>query len=154
MMDGLTPRENECLALMATGMSNGAIGTQLSLARKSIDNYLHSVYSKMGILDPVGDIHCRVLAAKMYQENSKKQDASITFEQFVKRMPSHDIDVSKLEAVFPIIRDHQGYYDFLIAVLGALMLAQERGLPEDLLAYCHPLGFYPNTYPRREEQYD
>ncbi|MCJ1696557.1 DNA-binding response regulator [Rathayibacter caricis DSM 15933] len=46
---GLTERERRILALIADGMTNRQIGVELSLAEKTIKNYVSSVLSKLGL---------------------------------------------------------------------------------------------------------
>jgi DNA-binding NarL/FixJ family response regulator len=60
-LDDLTAREREVLALIAEGRSNQAIGDRLFLAPKTIEAYIASIFSKLGLL-PAPDDHRRVLA--------------------------------------------------------------------------------------------
>ena len=60
-LDDLTVREREVLALIAEGRSNQAIGDRLFLAPKTIEAYIASIFSKLGLL-PAPDDHRRVLA--------------------------------------------------------------------------------------------
>jgi two-component system response regulator DevR len=46
---GLSDREREILALIADGLTNRQIGVELSLAEKTIKNYVSSVLSKLGL---------------------------------------------------------------------------------------------------------
>jgi two-component system response regulator DevR len=46
---GLSERERLILALIADGMTNRQIGVELSLAEKTIKNYVSSVLSKLGL---------------------------------------------------------------------------------------------------------
>ncbi|QHC69557.1 response regulator transcription factor [Rathayibacter sp. VKM Ac-2801] len=46
---GLSGRERQILALIADGMTNRQIGVELSLAEKTIKNYVSSVLSKLGL---------------------------------------------------------------------------------------------------------
>ncbi|WP_232838150.1 response regulator transcription factor [Streptomyces geranii] len=45
----LSPREREVMDLLASGFGVAEIGQRLSLTRKTVRNYLTSVYSKLGI---------------------------------------------------------------------------------------------------------
>ena len=45
----LNPREREVLALIADGLTNRQIGTQLSLAEKTVKNYVSGLLSKLGL---------------------------------------------------------------------------------------------------------
>jgi len=49
----LPPREREILLLLAQGYSNKEIAYQLRLREQTVKNYLHSLYSKLGIHDRV-----------------------------------------------------------------------------------------------------
>ena len=60
-LDDLTVRERDVLALIAEGRSNQAIGDRLFLAPKTIEAYIASIFSKLGLL-PAPDDHRRVLA--------------------------------------------------------------------------------------------
>ncbi|NQX27425.1 response regulator transcription factor [Microbacteriaceae bacterium VKM Ac-2854] len=46
---GLSDRERQILALIADGLTNRQIGVELSLAEKTIKNYVSSVLSKLGL---------------------------------------------------------------------------------------------------------
>jgi ATP/maltotriose-dependent transcriptional regulator MalT len=46
---GLTPRECEVLALLATGMTNRAIGEDLSIAEKTVARHVANIFQKLGV---------------------------------------------------------------------------------------------------------
>ena len=48
-LDVLTEREREVLALLAEGRSNGAIGEQLFLARKTVDAHVSQIFTKLDL---------------------------------------------------------------------------------------------------------
>jgi DNA-binding NarL/FixJ family response regulator len=48
-LDVLTQREREVLALVAEGRSNGAIGEQLFLSRKTVDSYVSQIFTKLDL---------------------------------------------------------------------------------------------------------
>jgi serine/threonine-protein kinase len=48
-LDVLTQREREVLALLAEGRSNGAIGEQLFLSRKTVDSYVSQIFTKLDL---------------------------------------------------------------------------------------------------------
>ena len=48
-LDVLTEREREVLALLAEGRSNGAIGEQLFLSRKTVDSYVSQIFTKLDL---------------------------------------------------------------------------------------------------------
>ena len=45
----LTPREFEVALLVAYGKSNRAIAQHLSLSPRTVENHLHSIYSKLNV---------------------------------------------------------------------------------------------------------
>jgi hypothetical protein len=64
-LEGLTPRENEILDLMAQGLSNSAIAARLHLSVKTVEPVVSSVFTKLGL--PSGsDSNRRVLAVLEY----------------------------------------------------------------------------------------
>ncbi|SDD29671.1 two component transcriptional regulator, LuxR family [Geodermatophilus telluris] len=60
-LDALSEREREVLAVMAEGRSNQAIGEQLFLSQKTVEAYVRSVFTKLG-LHQAADDNRRVLA--------------------------------------------------------------------------------------------
>ena len=60
-MARLTPREQEVLALMAQGRSNGAIADALVLSYGAVEKHVTSIFGKLGLAPDAGD-HRRVLA--------------------------------------------------------------------------------------------
>jgi DNA-binding NarL/FixJ family response regulator len=63
--DDLTEREMEVLALMAEGRSNQAICDRLHVSAKTVEGYVSSIFSKLG-LEMAPDDHRRVLAVVAY----------------------------------------------------------------------------------------
>lgn len=51
LLDRLSPRELEVLALMAEGRSNLAIGAQLAVGLKTVESHVSRVFSKLGLHD-------------------------------------------------------------------------------------------------------
>jgi DNA-binding NarL/FixJ family response regulator len=64
-LDELTGREREVLGVMAEGRSNQAICQRLYLSPKTIEGYVRSVFTKLG-LEPGTDDNRRVLAVLTY----------------------------------------------------------------------------------------
>lgn len=60
-LDALTDRERAVLALMAQGLSNGAIAADLRVAVKTVEAYVTSIFTKLGLF-PQEREHRRVLA--------------------------------------------------------------------------------------------
>jgi DNA-binding CsgD family transcriptional regulator len=46
---GLTPREREVLALVATGMTNRAVGRDLSISERTVARHLANIFRKLGL---------------------------------------------------------------------------------------------------------
>ncbi|HEY2557786.1 MAG TPA: response regulator transcription factor [Diaminobutyricibacter sp.] len=49
LLDGLSLRERQILALIADGLTNRQIGDRLTLAEKTVKNYVSSLLSKLGL---------------------------------------------------------------------------------------------------------
>ena len=64
-LDGLTPRENDVLDLMAQGLSNNAIADRLHLSVKTVEPVVSSIFTKLG-LPGDADSNRRVLAVVEY----------------------------------------------------------------------------------------
>ncbi len=64
-LDVLTDREREVLALMAEGHSNGAIGEQLFLSRKTVEAHISQIFLKLDLHESP-EQNRRVLAVLAY----------------------------------------------------------------------------------------
>jgi serine/threonine-protein kinase PknK len=64
-LEGLTPRENEVLALMAEGHSNSGIAKQLFVTEGAVEKHVRSILGKLR-LPVTQDGHRRVLAVLIY----------------------------------------------------------------------------------------
>ena len=64
-MRRLTPRQQEVLALMAEGRSNGAIAQRLTITEKAVVPHVSHIYDHLA-LPPSNDDHRRVLAVLHY----------------------------------------------------------------------------------------
>lgn len=64
-LDGLTAREQDVLALLARGLSNAAISTELHLSIKTVEPVVSSIFTKLGLHADVSS-NRRVLAALAY----------------------------------------------------------------------------------------
>jgi ATP/maltotriose-dependent transcriptional regulator MalT len=49
LSDDLTPREQQVLELIARGLDNRAIGTQLGISERTVRNFASSIFSKLGV---------------------------------------------------------------------------------------------------------
>jgi len=47
--DGLTPREIDVLRLVAHGLTNNEIAAELVISRKTANNHIEHIYSKIGV---------------------------------------------------------------------------------------------------------
>jgi len=65
VLERLTPRQLEVLALMAEGRSNGAIAERLTLTTKAVVRHVSHIYDTLG-LEPAEEDHRRVLAVVRY----------------------------------------------------------------------------------------
>jgi DNA-binding NarL/FixJ family response regulator len=67
LVDDLSERERELLALMASGLSNAGISSTLFLSPKTVETHVRSIFMKLG-LPPEGGAHRRVRAVLLYLE--------------------------------------------------------------------------------------
>jgi DNA-binding NarL/FixJ family response regulator len=65
LIDGLTGREREVLALMAQGRSNQAIADALNLTGKTVETHVRNIFQRL-TLPTEADHHRRVLAVLAY----------------------------------------------------------------------------------------
>ena len=63
-MELLSPREREVLALMAQGLSNASIATNLYLTESAVEKHIGSIFAKLGVTSETGNR--RVLAVLKY----------------------------------------------------------------------------------------
>ena len=66
---GLTPRQQEVLAMMSKGYNNSAIAENLVLGTKSVENYINAIYQELH-LSHNGSLHPRVQAVLSYIRDS------------------------------------------------------------------------------------
>jgi DNA-binding NarL/FixJ family response regulator len=62
---GLTPRELEVLALMASGRGNAAIARELSITDRSVEKHSNAIFRKLGLAEEL-DLNRRVAAVLFY----------------------------------------------------------------------------------------
>lgn len=65
----LTRRHQEVLELLAQGYNNASIARRLSLAEKSVETYINTIYQELHLSNEPG-VHARVKATLMYLEGS------------------------------------------------------------------------------------
>ena len=49
VLEPLTPRENEVLSLLAQGLDNAAIAERLVVTKRTVQNHVSTIYSKLGV---------------------------------------------------------------------------------------------------------
>jgi DNA-binding NarL/FixJ family response regulator len=64
-LGALTSRENDVMALMAEGRSNGAIAVALVISERAVEKHVGSIFTKLGLTQSDTD-HRRVLAVLRY----------------------------------------------------------------------------------------
>jgi DNA-binding NarL/FixJ family response regulator len=65
LLDRLTPREREVLALMAEGRTNAGIASRLVVTEKAVSKHINSIFTKLDLY-PAEDNNRRVLAVLAY----------------------------------------------------------------------------------------
>jgi len=63
--DTLTPREQEIIALVAEGLSNGAIAERIVITKRAVERHINSIFSKLGLAN-ADHFSRRVKAALLY----------------------------------------------------------------------------------------
>lgn len=66
---GLTPRELEVLALMASGRGNLAIARELSITDRSVEKHTNAIFRKLGLSEEI-DLNRRVAAVLFFLQRS------------------------------------------------------------------------------------
>jgi DNA-binding NarL/FixJ family response regulator len=66
---GLTPRELEVLALMASGRGNAAIARELSITDRSVEKHSNAIFRKLGLSEDL-ELNRRVAAVLFYLQRS------------------------------------------------------------------------------------
>ena len=65
VVPGLSPRENEILALLANGGTNAGIAAQLYLSERTVEQHVRSIFDKLHLGGPTGS-NRRVRAAAVW----------------------------------------------------------------------------------------
>jgi DNA-binding NarL/FixJ family response regulator len=78
VLDRLTPRQREILALVAQGYTNAGIAEQLVIAVKTVEKQLNLLYQELGVDRSTSALHPRVKAVLAFLEESHA-DASLPF---------------------------------------------------------------------------
>lgn len=66
---GLTPRELEVLAKMASGRGNAAIARELTITERSVEKHSNAIFRKLGLAENL-DLNRRVAAVLFYLQRS------------------------------------------------------------------------------------
>jgi DNA-binding NarL/FixJ family response regulator len=66
---GLTPRELEVLALMASGRGNAAIARELTITDRSVEKHTNAIFRKLGLAEEI-DLNRRVAAVLFYLQRT------------------------------------------------------------------------------------
>ncbi len=66
---GLTPRELEVLALMATGKGNSGIARDLVVTDRSVEKHINSIFKKLGLREDI-DLNRRVAAVLFFLQRA------------------------------------------------------------------------------------
>jgi DNA-binding NarL/FixJ family response regulator len=66
LLDDLTPRETEVLALMAEGRTNGAIAEALVVTDAAVAKHINRIFAKLGLGSDDETVHKRVQAVLTY----------------------------------------------------------------------------------------
>lgn len=66
---GLTPREMEVLALMATGKGNSRIAEELVIGERAVEKHSNAIFGKLGLRD-ADDLNRRVAAVLFFLQRS------------------------------------------------------------------------------------
>jgi DNA-binding NarL/FixJ family response regulator len=66
---GLTPRELDVLALMATGKGNGGIARDLAISERSVEKHINAIFKKLGLREDL-EVNRRVAAVLFFLQRS------------------------------------------------------------------------------------
>lgn len=66
---GLTPRELDVLALMASGRGNSGVARSLDISERSVEKHINSIFKKLGLREDI-EVNRRVAAVLFYLQRS------------------------------------------------------------------------------------
>ncbi len=69
LLDTLTDREREVLAVMAEGRSNAAISEALFISNSAVEKHINSIFAKLGLSPGESETHRRVAAVLTFLRN-------------------------------------------------------------------------------------
>ena len=67
---GLTPRELDVLALMATGKGNGGIARDLGISERSVEKHINAIFKKLGLREDI-ELNRRVAAVLFFLQRAR-----------------------------------------------------------------------------------
>src|SRR5256885_569954 len=69
-LQGLTEREHEVLALMASGRNNAAIARDLVLSERAVEKHINSIFRKLGLSEQM-EVNQRVAAVLFFLQRNE-----------------------------------------------------------------------------------
>jgi len=69
-LQGLTEREHEVLALMASGRNNAAIARNLVLSERAVEKHINSIFRKLGLSEQM-EVNQRVAAVLFFLQRNE-----------------------------------------------------------------------------------
>lgn len=72
----LTPRENDVLALMASGLSNAAIARELVLTERAVQKHINSIFRKLGLHGSPDRDHRVAAVLRFLQDEERPEPAT------------------------------------------------------------------------------
>ena len=70
ILQGLTEREHEVLALMASGRNNAAIARDLVLSERAVEKHINSIFRKLGLSEQM-EVNQRVAAVLFFLQRNE-----------------------------------------------------------------------------------
>jgi DNA-binding NarL/FixJ family response regulator len=86
LLEGLSEREREVLALMAQGRSNRAISEQMVVSLKTVETHVRNIFTRLD-LHPQEDDNRRVLAVLAYLDEARRRDTAAADRSALTRNP-------------------------------------------------------------------
>ncbi|ANW67654.1 hypothetical protein BCA37_11805 [Mycobacterium sp. djl-10] len=87
LLDALTPREREVLALMAQGRSNSGIAADLVVTVPAVERHVTNIFAKLGLHQDSGLEHRRVRAVLTYLRSGPRHGDSGAGRRLLRSVP-------------------------------------------------------------------